>query len=113
MNTATQLIFRIIQRMLRANAKQGSTIRSLFGGSRLVWQSWQSRGCLSRWPGQHCCIDYYGHIVAPIEALAVLVCCGVLWRRYQDGRIMRVLVSGFAALQLAPVLMWVFFFNDG
>ena len=57
--------------------------------------------------------DYYGHIVAPIEALAVLVCCGVLWRRYQDGRIMRVLVSGFAALQLAPVLMWVFFFNDG
>lgn len=57
--------------------------------------------------------DHFGHIVGPLEALAVLACCAVLWRRYAGVVVMQCVIAGFAILQSAPVFIWVFIFDGG
>lgn len=66
--------------------------------------NWKFFSPVSYWDPRH-----FGHIVAPLEALAVLACCGVLWRRYAEGWKMRSIVVVFAALQLVPLIAWLFF----
>jgi len=69
---------------------------------------WKFESPVSYWDPHH-----YGHIVAPLEAVAVLGCCALLWRRYAGGWIMRAIVAGFAVLQLVPVIAWLFFIDGG
>lgn len=69
--------------------------------------NWKFISPVSYWDRNH-----YGQIVAPIEALAVLGCSVLLWRRYAGGWIMRCVVTMIAALQILPFVAWVFLMGE-
>ena len=66
---------------------------------------WVFESPVSYWDRRH-----YAGIVAPIEALAVLVASLFLLRRFVDWP-MRTLVVVLAAAQLLPGIMWMFVFQ--
>lgn len=53
--------------------------------------------------------DHYGNIAGSIETGLVLLCCGVLWRRF-TGWGMRALVSVLGLAQLAPFIIFSLMF---
>jgi hypothetical protein len=67
--------------------------------------NWIFASPVSYWDPQH-----YGGIVGPIETLAVLICCVVLWLR-NTGRIMRALVVVLGAAQLVPAILFGIMFS--
>jgi len=69
--------------------------------------NWIFQSPVSYWDGRH-----YGNIVGPIEILASLVCCVVLWRRFK-GIGMRLLIAGLGALEFAPVILFAIMFSSG
>lgn len=54
----------------------------------------------------------YGNIIGPIEMMACLILCVVLWRRFH-GAVARAVIGLAGLSQLAPVFIWVFLFSDG
>lgn len=69
--------------------------------------NWIFESPVSYWDRNH-----YGDIVAPIEILASLACCVVLWRRFV-GRWMRGLIVALAAMEAAPGIIFAFMFAGG
>jgi hypothetical protein len=59
--------------------------------------SWRFESPLSYWDAAH-----YGEILAPAEALLVLVGCSVLWRRH-PGRKGRLWIGGVASIYVAYI----------
>ena len=69
--------------------------------------NWKFISPVSYWDG-----DHYGNIVGPIEMVMVVAAAVYLWRRF-TGMLMRVFVCALAAVQVAPVLIWLIFFQGG
>ena len=59
---------------------------------------WIFQSPVSYWDPAH-----YGSIVAPLEVIAALTCCVVLWRRFL-GRWMRGLIVALGLMQTAPLI---------
>lgn len=53
--------------------------------------------------------DHYGNIAGSIETALALLCCGVLWRRF-EGRGMRGLIVVLGTIQLAPFVIFSLMF---
>ena len=53
--------------------------------------------------------DHYGNIAGSIETALVVLCCGVLWRRF-GGRWMRALIVILGTMQLAPFVIFSIMF---
>jgi hypothetical protein len=66
--------------------------------------NWIFQSPVSYWDGKH-----YGDIVGPLEVLASLGCCAVLWRRF-TGQGMRVLIAMLALLEFAPIIIFAIMF---
>lgn len=67
---------------------------------------WIFQSPISYWDPAH-----HGNIVGAIEVLVVLLCCGVLWRRFRHV-LMRALIVVLAAMQVAPVIVWAVMFGQ-
>jgi hypothetical protein len=68
---------------------------------------WIFESPVSYWDRNH-----YGDIVAPIEVIACLILCAVLWLRFTT-LWARLVILGAILLQLAPAFIWVFVFATG
>lgn len=53
--------------------------------------------------------DHYGNIAGAIEVALVLLCCGVLWRRF-SGWGMRVLIAALGFAQMTPFVIFAIMF---
>jgi hypothetical protein len=69
--------------------------------------NWIFESPVSYWDRNH-----YGNIIGPLEILASLLCCAVLWRRF-TGRWMRVLIAVLGVLEFAPVVIFTIMFAGG
>jgi hypothetical protein len=66
--------------------------------------SWIFESPISYWDRQH-----YGQIVGPIEIIASMMCCVVLWRRFV-GKWMRGFIAALAILEAAPGIVFAIVF---
>ncbi|MBM7068272.1 cobalamin biosynthesis protein CobQ [Actibacterium sp. 188UL27-1] len=53
----------------------------------------------------------YGNIVGPIEVVASLILCGVLWRRFK-APLSRAVIVLAVLTQISPVMIWFFVFAN-
>ena len=53
--------------------------------------------------------DHYGWIVGPLEIVIALICCAILWRRFQNAG-MRAFIVVLAAAECLPVFVWAIMF---
>jgi hypothetical protein len=69
---------------------------------RQFWpiSDWVFRSPVSYWDGR-----YHGDMVGPIEILACVALCVILWRRFL-GWPARAMIAVALALELAPLVMW-------
>jgi membrane-bound metal-dependent hydrolase YbcI (DUF457 family) len=54
----------------------------------------------------------YGKIVGPVEVALSLLCCAILWRRF-EGIWMRGLITLLGAIEFAPFLIFAIMFGGG
>jgi hypothetical protein len=54
----------------------------------------------------------YGNIVGPVEVALSLLCCAILWRRF-EGIWMRGLITLLGAMEFAPFLIFAIMFGAG
>lgn len=69
------------------------------------FSDWIFQSPISYWDNNH-----FGHIIAPIEAIAVAICAVILWRRF-SGHFWRWIFIAIAALQIVPSLAFAFMFS--
>ncbi|WP_108816390.1 cobalamin biosynthesis protein CobQ [Loktanella sp. Alg231-35] len=54
----------------------------------------------------------YGDIVGPVEVAVSLLCCALLWRRFES-RWMRGVIITFGAMEFAPFIIFAIMFSGG
>ncbi len=66
--------------------------------------NWIFMSPVSYWDG-----DHYGNIVGPLEVVASLMCCAVLWRRF-TAMWLRMLITALGLMEFAPVIVFTIMF---